>query len=48
MTATGATAVGGTPAGTAGTGGTAIVQTPVGTANGSSSAHSSIRRPGKS
>lgn len=32
--ASGATAVGGTPAGTAGSGGTAIVQTPVGTANG--------------
>ena len=32
--ASGATAVGGTPAGTAGTGGTAITQTPVGTANG--------------
>lgn len=32
--ASGATAVGGTPAGTAGTGGTAISQTPVGTANG--------------
>lgn len=32
--ASGAAAVGGTPAGTAGTGGTAIAQTPVGTANG--------------
>jgi len=32
--ASGATAVGGTPAGTAGTGGTAISQTPTGTANG--------------
>lgn len=32
--ASGATAVGGTPAGTAGTGGTAITQTPTGTANG--------------
>lgn len=32
--ASGASAVGGTPAGTAGTGGTAISQTPIGTANG--------------
>lgn len=32
--ASGATAVGGTPAGTAGTGGTAITQTPTGTPNG--------------
>lgn len=32
--ASGATAVGGTPAGTAGTGGTALAQTPAGTANG--------------